>query len=246
MSDIKLIPGIPRVVGIRPLADGEIETLEEILGEKAERKHLVYWMSQAISDVVLLSQPPARQRCKELRRIAREGRLWLRDIDLSSDMSLLPAKAAFNKVTPQVKQFCEIADSLARDLESTIKRGQTRTPPALNVFFDRMMGITKAANVLPIIPGRAIRSQTAPREPPPFFQFIKAAMAVARDVINSSEVPATVNDAALETLRKRSDDALVKILVRLRGRIGNYQEGPRGVTEWNDWQPRRRSPHRKR
>ena len=236
MRDIKIIPEMPRELDIRPLTEGEIEHLAKLLGEKIERKDVAHWMSQSIIDVVRLSQPSARQRSKELRRIAREGRSWLRSvdrrIDLSSDTSLFQAKKTLNEVKPKLEQFCEIADLAARDLESTIKPGNQKTPPALDMFFDRMIGVAKRADVLPHIPGRAVRSQTAPQPPPAFFQFVKAALEVARDVITASEIPAPLRAVALTILKERSDDALVKILLRSRGFIGGYRKDPHGVTEW--------------
>jgi hypothetical protein len=231
---------------IRPLSDAEIEALKKILGARVKRKHLVYWLTQAIRDVVVLSsQPPARERRDDFRRIAKEGRHWVRGFKMSPDLKTLQTRARLEKVEAVVIQFCENVESLARDLEPAIKRG-TRIPFALETFIDRMIGVAKVARVRPSIPRRVIRSQTAPRRPPVFFQLIQAALELARDVISSSQISSPVKNAALETIRKRSDYALVEILVGLRGRIGNYRVGPHGVTEWNEWQRRRRSPRKKK
>jgi hypothetical protein len=228
------------------LSEADIAELEKILGPRANRKHLVYWLTQAIRDVVSLSLlPPARKRRDDFRRIAREGRHWVRGFKMSPDLKTLQAQARLEEVQTAVLEFCENVEAMARELDPAVKRG-TRIPFALEAFIDRMIGIAKIAHVVPSVPRRVIRSQTAPRKPPIFFQFVKAALEVARDVINSSDLPYSTQKAALETLKNRSNYALMEILVGLRGRIGNYRDGPHGVTEWNEWRPRCRSPRKKK
>jgi hypothetical protein len=230
---------------IRPLTNTEITGLEKILGARANRKHLVYWLTQAVRDVVNLSLlPPARKRRDDFRRIAREGRHWVRGFKMSPDLKILQAQARLEDVQTAVLEFCETVEALARELEPAVKRG-TRIPFALEAFIDRMIGIAKTAHVVPSVPRRVIRSQTAPRKPSIFFQFVKAALEVAREIVSSSDLPYPAQKAALETLKKRSNYALMEILVGLRGRIGNYRDGPHGVTEWNEWRPRPRSPRKK-
>jgi hypothetical protein len=43
---------------IRRLKQGEIELLEEALGEEADREYLVFWVSQSIANHVKLSPRP--------------------------------------------------------------------------------------------------------------------------------------------------------------------------------------------
>src|SRR5262249_3417903 len=100
---------------------------------------------------------------------------------------------------------------------------------------DRLIGIAKRANVLPSTPGRALRSQTAPREPPPFFNFVTEALEIAMDVIKSSSLPQSDVDRALVILTP-SDSVLTKLLEQLRGLIGNYHESGIGLVE-EDWRP---------
>ena len=95
-----------------------------------------------------------------------------------------------------------------------------------------MIGIAKKAKVLPSTPGRAVRSQTAPRSPPAFFNFTIKALAIAKEVIKSSPLPDDRKKAALSILRIQSNEALSKLLEQLRGQISNYREGEHGIIEW--------------
>jgi hypothetical protein len=94
-----------------------------------------------------------------------------------------------------------------------------------------MIGIAKVAKVLPSTPGRALRSQTAPRSPPAFFEFVTEAVDIAIDVINSSPLLREQKDAAVTILASQTDNALSKLLERLRGKVGNYQERGHGLVE---------------
>jgi hypothetical protein len=105
----------------------------------------------------------------------------------------------------------------------------------LEVFLDRLIGIAKWEGVPPSTPSRALRSETAPRLPPPFYNFVTESVEIAIEVIKSSPLPETEMQAALQILAV-PDSTLSKTLERLRGRIGDYREGAHGLVEGH-WQP---------
>jgi hypothetical protein len=217
---------------IRPLTEAEIELLERSLGRPVDRSSLVHWVSQSIRDVVQLRDLPTARECRDaLLVVVREGREWVHDINHCPCASLIGQKAELDELTKEVARVCDRAERVAKELRATIKPGRHRAPFALEAFLDRMIGIAKMAKVLLSTPGRAQRSQTAPRRPPAFFNFVKTALAIARDVIRSSPLPHG-KEEALAVLRPQSDEALGKLLERLRGRTGNYRESERGLVEW--------------
>jgi len=163
--------------------------------------------------------------------VVRDGREWIQDINHCPCASLIGQKADLDELTAEVAQVCDRAELVAKEFRAAIKPGRHRAQFALEAFLDRMIGIAKSAKVLPSTPGRAPRSQTAPRQPPAFFNFVKAALAIARDVIRSSPL-SHGKEEALSILRPQSDEALGKLLERLRGRTGNYRESERGLVEW--------------
>ena len=219
---------------IRPLTEHEIERLEKAIGRSLDRDHLVYWVSEAIRDVVRLSDMPSPRKYRDaLLQIADDGRRWLRRVDKFPGAKFLPKQIELAKVTSVVAGFCDSAGSFAEQLGTSIKRGHPRTPFALEAFLNHMIGIAKRANVLPSIPGRAVRSKTAPRLPPAFFRFVLEALAIARDVIKNSPLPESKKRAAAFILRIQSDDALSKVMVGLRGQIGTYGAGTHGLVEWD-------------
>jgi hypothetical protein len=182
---------------IRPLAEHEIERLEEAIDQSVDHDHLVYWVSEAIRDVVRLSDMPRPREYRDaLLQIADDGRRWLRRIEEFPGANFLPGRIPLDKMTSMVARFCDSAESFAQQLGTSIKRGHPRTPFALEAFLDRMIGIAKRAKVLPSTPGRAVRSQTAPRLPPKFFIFVLEALAIARDVIKNSPLPESKKKAA--------------------------------------------------
>ena len=218
---------------IRPLTETEIAQLEEALGKPVERAHLVHWVSAAIRDVVKLSTAPsAREYRDELEEIAQQGRNWIQTVEGSRGAPLLPGVEA---VIGSVTNFCEALESLVARLDSSIRPGHPRTPFALEIFLDRLIGIAKRARVLTSTPSRALRSEIAPRLPPPFYNFVTESLEIAMEVIKSSPLPETEMQAALQILAV-SDSSLSKILERLRGRIGDYHESAHGLIEGN-WQP---------
>jgi hypothetical protein len=136
----------------------------------------------------------------------------------------------FNKDrgNPPVARFCDSAEAVAKHIDTGIKPGHPPTPFPLKAFLENMIGIAKTAKILPSTPSRAV----APHSPPAFFNFTKAALAIAREVIKSSPLPEDQRSAALLILRVQSDAALIKIIEELRGHVRDYREGPYGLVEW--------------
>lgn len=88
------------------------------------------------------------------------------------------------------------------------------------MFLDQLIGIAKtgwfrAPSHGPKKPNRSPTSSS-------ILPFVKEASAISRDVICYSPLSLGEQDAALSTLKARSDEALINILLRLRGRIGTY------------------------
>jgi hypothetical protein len=219
------------------LTETEIVQLEAALGKPVERAYLVHWISAAICDVVRLSAAPTpREYRDELAEIAHRGRNWIQTMESSRSRSLLPNGPDVEAFIGSVTTFCEAIESVVTRLDSSIRRGKPRTPFALEAFLDRLIGIAKRAKVLPSTPGRASRSETAPRLPPPFYNFVTESLEIAIEVIKSSPLPDTEAQAALVILASVTDGSLGKILERLRGRIGDYQESAHGLTEGR-WRP---------
>jgi hypothetical protein len=222
---------------IRPLTETEIAQLEAALGKPVERAYLVYWVSAAIRDVVRLSAAPTpREYRDELAEIAHQGRNWIQTIEGTRSGLLLPNGPDVGALIGSVTIFCEAIESVVTRLDSSIRPGKPRTPFALETFLDRLIGIAKRAKVLPSTPGRALRSETAPRLPPPFYNFVTESLEIAIEVIKSSPLPDTEAQEALAILASVTDGSLGKILERLRGRIGDYHESADGLTEGH-WHP---------
>jgi hypothetical protein len=216
---------------VRSLQESEVKELERALGKPIDRGYLVLWVSPAIGDCVRLStQPTPREARDELLKIAGEGREWINRIHGFSGSFLL---GELSELTTTVTRFCVRADSAAERLKPLIKAGRPRIPFPLEGFLQNMIGIAKRAKVLPSTPGRAARKTTGRDVRSSFLEFVQTALAVSRDVIKSSPMSDGQKQAALSILRVQSEDALIKILEDLRGRIGDYRETPRGLVEWN-------------
>jgi hypothetical protein len=216
---------------VRALTDEEIGRLERRLGQPVDRDFLVGWVSQAIRDVVRLSQEPtARELRDSFAQIAAEGRRWIRDVEACPGVSRLSHE--LDQVKSTVARFCDQADRLANRFGTVVKRGQVRTPFALEGFISRMIGIAKTAKVYPSSEGRALRSQTAPRPPSAFFYFVVEALGIAEKVIQSSALTEDRKQAALSILDVKSRGALSKLIERLRGKISDYRESEHGLVIW--------------
>jgi hypothetical protein len=227
----------PSAIELRRLTEEEIEQLETTLGKPVDRKFLVYWFLQAARDVVRISVAPAVQEYRDnLLQIAAEGHQWCAKIEGSSTRELLSQNTQLNSLLATVANYCADVEVLAARVDEAIKPGP-RTPLALEVFIDKMIGIAKVASVLPSTPSRD--EHTSGRPPPAFFGFTKFSLDLARDLIRSSPLSEDQRKAASRSLYVHSDAALGKLLERLRGKIGNYRKTPHGLSEW----PEPEKPH---
>ena len=217
---------------LRPLTEQEIENLEHVLGKPVERDYLVYWLTTAMQDVIRLSNQPTARECRDdLFQIVQEGRSWLKRLGACPGTTVLPPSVELGRVTATVAKFCDRIDFIAKQIDRSVGRGHPRTPFLMTAFLEKMIGIAKRARVFPSTPSRAAR--TSGRPVPAFLKFVETALAIARDVIKSSPVPDRQKSAALLILQVQSRKALVKVIENLRGPIGNYQDSPGGLTEWN-------------
>jgi hypothetical protein len=214
---------------IRPLSEAELQRLESALGKPVERQYLAYWISEATRDVARLSILPTPQQLNiDLRRMARDGRRWLREAAEYSAIFSPAQRGALDRLVEAGTPFFDGIDALAAQAAASTKAGRPRTHFALQAFLDRMIGIAKKAKVLPSTPMRAILTK---KPPPPFFQFVLEALAISRDVIRSSPLPPHQKAAALSILQIKSNEALIKILEEMRGRVGDYEVTPHGLVE---------------
>jgi hypothetical protein len=214
----------------RALLESEIKELECALGKPIDRSYLVYWVTRAIGDCVRLSTPPSpREARHELLKIAVEGRQWISRVRGFSAPFLL---GDLNELTAIATLFCERADSAAERLKPLIKAGRPRIAFPLVGFLQNMIGIAKRAKVLPSTPGRAARKTADRANHTSFLAFVQTTLAISRGVIKSSPLSDQEKKAALATLHLQSEEALIKILEDLRGRIGDYRETYRGLVEW--------------
>jgi hypothetical protein len=223
-------------INLRALTDKEIKRLEQALVEPIDRKYLVHWVLQATGDVVRLSTLPRLGVVRDdVLKLARDGRHWLQTIEKCAGKDLLRDHAELDQLVVMMERLCGEAEAIATRLGTAVGSGHPSTAFALEGFLDRMIGIAKMAKVFPSTPGRALRSQTAPRCPPAFFVFVGQALEVAIDVIKSSPLSRDQKEAAVTILASQSDNALSKLLERLRGKIGDYREGAHGLVEgWGD------------
>jgi hypothetical protein len=217
----------------RPIATEEVERLAKALGKPIDEKSVV-WLSRSIDAVVRFSSPPTARECRDhFLKIVHGGRRWLEHIDQCPSRPLLASTEQLTLLREHVSTFCDQLALTAQKLESVSKAGHPTTPIARMAFLDNMIGIAKRSKVLPSTPSRAPRKPGSTGRPPPFFCFVREALSVAKDVINSSSLKQEQKKAALKVLYVQSDQALGKLLEGLRGRIGGYQEGADGaLVEW--------------
>jgi hypothetical protein len=224
---------------IRALTDDEIAWLEKALGQPIERSYLVHWVSRAIQDFIgLMTLPSPRERRDDLKAMAEQGRKWIEIVEHSRTTPLLPpallaAELDLEHLISSARTFCDLVESLTRQLDQAVGPGPPRTNLALDAFLDRLIGIAKRARVRPSTPNRAFLDPRDPRPVPPFYDFVSEALEIAMEVIRSSPLPHGQMDAALAMLAGVTDQSLVKALEGLRGRIGNYREGTIGLVEWD-------------
>jgi hypothetical protein len=223
--------GPPTDWPIRVLTNEEVERLQTRLGQPIDRDWLATWMWRAIHGVVQTCQQPSVREIRDsLLQVIKEGQQWIRHVEACPELWRCPADV--DDLKCKVAYFCELANRLAHSYGRSVKSGRPTTPPALETFVLGMIMIAKKAKVYPRAEGRALRSQTAPRDPPNFFWFVVEALEIAEKVIQSSPLTTTRQEAALSILSIKSRTVLSRLIVRLRGKISDYREGPYGLTTW--------------
>ena len=217
----------------RQLTEEEISRLERALGKPIERDYLVRWISTAIRDLVKLSTPivSPREYRDELREIVQQGRRWIATVKQSRSTPLLPNVLDVDHLISSLAMFSDAVETLAKQSEKSVGPGRPQTNLALDAFLDRLIGIAKRAKVRPSTPSRAMVGLN-PGPGPPFYEFVTEALVIAADVINSSRLSQTKIDAALAILTL-SDQALIKVIERVRGKTSDYREGSAGLVEWD-------------
>jgi hypothetical protein len=220
---------------IRPLTEKEISRLERALGKPIERDYLVYWISTGICDLVKLSTPivSPREYRDELEEIVQQGRKWVETLMQSRSTSLLPNVLEVEQLISSVARFSDAVESLTKQSDNSVGPGRPQTHLALEAFLDRLIGIAKRAKVRPSTPSRAMVRPLNPSPGPPFYEFVTEALEIAEEVTKSSPLPQNQMDAALAVLRAPTDQALIKVLERLRGRASEYRDSTAGLVEWD-------------
>jgi hypothetical protein len=220
---------------IRQLTDEEIRRLERALGKPVERAYLVYWISTGIRDLVKLSTPivSPREYRDELEEIVQQGRKWVETLKQSRSTSLLPNVLEIEQLISSVATFSDAVESLAEQSDKSVGPGRAHTNLALEAFLDRLIGIAKRVKVRPRTPSRAMVRPINPDPGPPFYEFVTEALDIAEEVTKSSPLAQNQMDAALAVLRAPTDQALIKVLERLRGRAGEYRDSTVGLVEWD-------------
>jgi hypothetical protein len=217
-------------VTMRDLTDEDAEALEQALGKPIDRKFLVQRVSQITREIVRLAiQPKPQDYRPELRRIAQQGRVWIRNVEECPAQSMLRA-SNFEQMKAEVARFCDQVDAIRRQHVSA-KTGPPRRRQLLQLFIGEMIGIAKRAKVLPSTPSRAI----SPKRPrPPFFVFVETALTTAQKIVLSSSLTEGQREAALSVFIVEGYEALVKQIELVRGRIGEYRDSPHGLLEWSE------------
>jgi hypothetical protein len=173
-------------------------------------------------------KPPDHRR--QLQRLARQGRLWLREIAENPLQAVLCGYTNFERLNDEVTQFCDQVDAIRRQYGVGVKTGPPRRRLLLQVFIGELIGIAKLAGVPPSTPGRAILPTTPP---PPFYRFVTAALMIAEEIVVSSSLPERQREVAQSVFTVASDEALVKQIETVRGRVGDYvpSESGHGLVE---------------
>lgn len=210
------------------ITDEDAEKLVRALGKPVDRAFLIQRVSRITHDVVRLAlQPKPQDHQSDLRRLARGGRMWVRQVEKFPAQTML-RPSNLEQMKAEVTKFCDAVDVIRRQ-QSSANAGAPRRRLLLQIFIGEMIGIAKRANVLPSTPGRAIFPE---RLPPPFFQFTEEALNAARRLVLSSSLTEADIDAALLAFSVPSAEALVKQIELVRGRTGDYRATPHGLSEW--------------
>jgi hypothetical protein len=129
-------------VTIRDLTDADAEALEQALGKPIDRKFLVRRVSQITREIVGLAiQPKPQDYRPELRRIAQQGRVWIRNVEECPAQSMLRA-SNFEQMKIEVTRFCDQVDAIRRQYGSATV-GPPRRRLLLQLFIGEMIGIAK-------------------------------------------------------------------------------------------------------
>ena len=229
---------------LRELTDEEIQSLEDAIDNPIERKYLVHWVSLSIRGVVRSSTlPSSRQLRDDFIRMGREGRQWIRNVSAYPDIFTPRERAERDSLIKAAKAFCDSIDFRVAQAASSIKAGQPKTSPALEIFIDNMIGVAKKAKILPSTPqrGNAVKKsrtakghiiKSAAEGPlPPFYRFVLEVVSISIEIISTSSLSGPQKSAAISVLPK-TEKALIKAIVKKRGRVRAYKEGATGLTEW--------------
>jgi hypothetical protein len=214
---------------VRPLTDAEVESLEQALGNPVDRNLVAQRMSQIIGDIVRLAiQPKLPDYRDNLRRLARQGRLWLREIAEHPIQATLRGNTNLEQLQVEVTRFCDQVDVIRQLHGAGIKAGAPRRRLLLQVFIGELIGIAKRAGVPPSTPGRAVLPT---KPPPPFYRLVKAALSIGEEIVLSSSLSERQKRAAQSVFVVDGDEALVKQIETVRGRISDYHPSPHGLLE---------------
>jgi hypothetical protein len=220
----------PNPLKLPRLSAKDIEALERVLGKPiADHKLEAVRLSRIIRDLAWLTIQPKRQDYRpQLREIARQGRTWLRTIEKFPAQPMLH-DSNVEAMKTEVTRFCDLVDILRREHGKAFRTGPPRTRLLLQVFIRQLIGIAKRARVLPSTPSRIVLPE---RPPPPFFLFVKEALAMAWRLVRSSSLTQKQQQAASAIFSVGGDEALIKQIELVRGRIGDYRDSPHGLLEW--------------
>jgi hypothetical protein len=142
--------------------------------------------------------------------------------------AILTGKTNFEQVKLEVTRFCDQVDAIRRLSGTGIKAGAPRRRLLLQVFIGELIGIAKQAGVRPSTPGRAILPE---KPPPPFYRFVKVALTIGKEIVRSSSLTESQKQAALSVFTVGGDEALVKQIETVRGRVSDYHPTPYGLVE---------------
>jgi hypothetical protein len=240
------VPGHAPKLAIRPLTEGEIQSLERTLDKPIDRKYLVHWVSLSIRGVVQSSTlPNSRQSRADFTRMAREGRQWIRHLAAYPDIFTPRERSERESLAKAAEAFCKSLDLRAAQAALSTKAGKQKTHHAFEAFLSNMTGVAKKAGLTPSTPRRTrrIRKTRITREPvkvrakqsrPTFSEFVLQTIVVSRQVINTSPLSDHHKAAALAIIRPASEAALIKAIEKRRGRIRDYEKGTTGLTVWKE------------
>ncbi len=216
---------------IRPMTDAEVERLEQALGKPMDRQLVRQRLSLTIRQLVHLSlQPKAPDHRPELQRLARNGRVWLREIAENPMQPVFRGNTNFEQLKVEVTEFCDRVDlGIRRRSCCRQEDGPPRRRLLLQFFIGELIGIAKRAGVYPSSPACEI----LPKRPPPFYQFVRTTLSIAKDMVQSSSLTERQKAAAQAIFVVDAETALIKQIEIVRSRISDYvpSEAGQGLVE---------------